>query len=358
MKVFSAPEKVTLNITNRCNLHCSYCAVSPTKNAPGDLSLEEWKRVVDELARIQVFQLLISGGEPFLYHDFPEILNHILQYHFRISINTNGTLFNVEVLSLLSQSGRLDNIQVSLDGPNSEIHDSIRGKGTFKKILGGATLLRQWEVPFSFFIVVCRNNKDHLEQMVQLSNELGASRITFSPMLPQGGALLHMDDLYLSFEEQKTVEAGVRSLRKIFPNLIGGSLVQTIEMMDQISEIDASKNQSTKINKITSCKGGISECSIRPEGWVIPCDRLWEYKVGDVKEESFQDIWLNSEGFQNFRKRFSRSMDSFKECQDCIYIDTCRGGCPAIPYNTGREIEGWDPLSCYRVFIGQKKSYL
>ncbi len=358
MKVFSAPEKVTLNITNRCNLHCLYCAVSPTKNAPGDLSLEEWKGVVNELALIQVFHLLISGGEPFLYLDFPEILRHIFQYHFRISINTNGTLFDAEVLSLLAQSGRLDNIQVSLDGPNSEIHDVIRGKGTFEKTLEGVVLLRQWELPFSFFIVVCRNNKDHLEEMVQLSNQLGASRITFSPLLPQGSALLHFDDLFLSFEEQKKVEAEVRLLKKKYPHLVGGSLVQTIEWMDQISEIDVSKKQSKKINKITSCKGGISDCSIRPEGWVIPCDRLWEYKVGDVKEQSFQSIWLHSEGFQNFRIRYSRCMDSFKECQDCIYTDICRGGCPAIPYNTGREIEGWDPLSCYRVFIGQKKSYL
>jgi len=357
MKVLSAPEKVTLNITNRCNLHCLYCAVSSTKNDPGDLSLEEWKKVIDELARIKVFNLIISGGEPFIRPDFYKILKHILKYHFRLSINTNGTLLDEEVLSLLAQSRRLDNIQVSLDGPNSTVHDYIRGDGTFEMLMETIRILRRWKVPFSFFVVVCRNNKDYLRKIVRLSKKLKASQITFSPLVPQGSALSHLDDLFLSFEEQKKVEEKLRQLKKGHPRLVGGSLMQGIEMMDQISKIDVLKRSPGDMNRITSCGGSVSECSIRPEGWVIPCDRLWDYKVGNIKEETFHSIWLHSNGFDHFRKRYSRSIDSFKECQDCFYTNVCRGGCPAIPYNLGMGIDGWDPLSCYRVFKGEMESY-
>jgi SynChlorMet cassette radical SAM/SPASM protein ScmE len=358
MNIPSAPERVTLNITNQCNLNCLYCAVSSTKNAPGDMNLEEWQAVIDELARIKVFNLLISGGEPFLRQDFYELLKHIFKYHFRISINTNGTVLNDRVLPLVSESGRLDNIQVSLDGADPETHDAIRGRGSFKKIIGGIKSLCEWKIPFSFFVVVCKNNKNCLGKIVSMAKDLGALQVTFSTLLPQGSALAHLDDLFLSFDEQKKVESELRYLKKKNPRLVKGSLVQTIEMMDMIARVGSNKDKPITPNKITSCGGSVSECSIRPEGWIIPCDRLWDYKVGNVKEESFQSIWLNSEIFRRFRKRYSRNMDYFEECRGCPYSDICRGGCPAVPYYMGRGIDGWDPLSCFRVFSGEIKSYV
>ncbi len=354
MKVFSAPQKVNLNITNRCNLNCVYCAVSATKNAPGDLSLDEWKAVVDELAQIKVFHLLISGGEPFIRPDFASILKYILQLPFRISINTNGTCMDEDAVLLLAETNRLDNIQISLDGHNAKIHDYIRGKGSFGKMMQGIQLLQQYEIPFSFFVVVCRNNFEHLKEIVLFSKKVGAAQIAFCNLLPQGSAIKHFKDLNLSFGEQKHAEAQLRRLKKSYPDLVGGSLVQTIEWMNAISRTPPTEQTPKIPNKITSCGGSISECSIRPEGWVIPCDRLWDCKVGNVREDSFQSIWLHSEGFRNFRMRYSRRLDSFEECKNCIYTGVCKGGCPAIPFNLGRGIDGWDPLSCYQVYSGQK----
>jgi SynChlorMet cassette radical SAM/SPASM protein ScmE len=358
MKILSAPQKVTLNITNRCNLECLYCGVSATKNQPGDLSLEEWREVVDELARLKVFQLLVSGGEPFMRADLSELLNHILRYHFRISINTNGTLFDDETISQVCRSGRLDYVQISLDGADSQTHDRIRGKGSFERTMRGLETVRRWEAPFSFFVVVSRNNKDSLQKIVRLSKRIGASQISFSPLLPQGSALSHFHDLFLLFDEWKEVEAELKELKKRYPRLIGGSLIKTIERMFEISKIDIPDHKSIKAHLITSCGGSVSECSIRPDGWVIPCDRLWDYRVENVRDKGFESIWLHSQGFKKFRERYSRRMDSFPECRDCIYTSLCRGGCPAIPYYMGRGIEGWDPLSCYKVFTGEMESYV
>ena len=358
MKVLSAPQKVTLNITNKCNINCLYCAVSPTKNDAGDLTLKEWKVVIDELARIKVFHLVISGGEPFMRQDLANLLEHIFNHHFRVSINTNGTLFNEEVLSLVSGSRRLDNIQVSIDGPELKVHDFIRGRGTFEKAVDGIKTLRRKKIPFSIFVVVCRNNKDHLKEIVRLAKKQGAKQVTFSPLLPQGSALAHLDDLFLSFKEQKKIEEELRHLKKKYPKLVTGSLMQVIQNMDRISQITVPEDKALNSNKITSCGGSVTECAIRPEGWVIPCDRLWDHKVGNVKQKPFQSIWLHSEGFQQFRKRYSRRIDSFEECRGCEYTDMCRGGCPAIPYNMGKGIEGWDPFSCYKVFKGEMQSYV
>ena len=358
MKVFSAPNKVTLNITNRCNLECTYCSVSDSKNASGDLKLKEWKRVIDELAHMKVFNLLISGGEPFLRGDFINILKHISGYHFRFSINSNGTCLDPEVLYFLAGVNTFSHIQISLDGADSETHDTIRGRGSFDRITEGIGALRDYKIPFSFFVVVCKNNKERLNEIVLFSKEAGASMITFCSILPQGSALLHLDDIFLSFEERKEVEAELSRLKNLYPELVGGSLIEGVRQMEKISRISVPDKPPSAGKKITSCGGSVTSCSIRPEGWVIPCDRLWDYKVGNVRDESFQSIWLRSSGFEEFRNRYSRFISSFKECEKCIYSGVCSGGCPAIPYNMGKGIEGWDPSSCFLVYTGKKRGYI
>jgi SynChlorMet cassette radical SAM/SPASM protein ScmE len=358
MKVLSAPERVTLNITNRCNLACRYCAVSSTKNVPGDLSLTDWCDVIDELARIKVFQILISGGEPFLREDFLHILRRIGRYPMRISVNTNGTCLREDVLAHLADSGRLNFIQVSLDGADAAVHDRLRGRGAFAMLRKGIDRLSHHAIPFHFFVVVNRFNFRHLEDIVRFAVDAGAASTAFSAMLPLGGALESLDVLQLSHMQQKETDRELRRLKRKYPRTVGGTLLQTIAWMDQITRLEGNKERPRRANRITSCGGSVSECAIRPEGWVIPCDRLWNYAVGHVKQSRFQDIWLYSEGFRRFRKRYVLRMDDFEECRDCLFTDVCKGGCPATAYGLGRGINAWDPLSCYQVFSGRKASTL
>jgi SynChlorMet cassette radical SAM/SPASM protein ScmE len=358
MKVLSAPERITLNITNRCNLACRYCAVSSTKNAAGDLTLAEWTSVIDELARIKVFQLLISGGEPFLRDDFTDILKCITRHPVRIAVNTNGTRLRKDVLAHLAESGRLNYVQVSLDGPNAAVHDALRGSGSFAMLCKGIDRLQRYQIPFHFFVVVHRLNFRHLEEIVRFAQNCGAKRTAFSALLPQGSAIDHLNELMLTFKEKKQVEMDLRRLRRKYPRRVGGTLMQSIDWMDQISELDFEKQPPRQANRVTSCGGSVTECAIRPEGWVIPCDRLWEYTVGNVRDLPFQDIWLHSEGFRKFRERYQRRMDDFEECRGCVYTDVCKGGCPATAYGLGKGINAWDPLSCYQVFCGRKESTL
>lgn len=356
MKILSAPERVTLNITNRCNLACRYCAVSSTRNSPGELSLEEWRAVIEELARIKVFQVLISGGEPFMRTDFLDILKCLARYPMRIAVNTNGTCCSEEILAHLAEGGRLNHVQVSLDGPNARVHDRLRGPGSFERLCRGIALLRRHRISFHFFVVVHRLNFRHLEETVRFARDSGANQAAFSPLLPQGSALQNLEKLMLSFEEQKQAEAVLRQLKREFPHRVGGTLLQNLEWMHHLQELHRKKRPPRKANRITSCGGSVSECSVRPDGAVIPCDRLWEYTVGNVRKNAFQDIWLHAEGFRRFRERFLQRMDSFEECRGCLFTDVCKGGCPATGFGLGRGINSWDPHSCFQVFSGRKDS--
>ena len=320
--------------------------------------MDSWKSIIDELARIKVFHLIISGGEPFLSKDLLAIVKHIIRHPFRLAINTNATLLNENIVTYLSRLSRLNYIQVSLDGPDATSHDQIRGKGSFEKLLSGIKMLRRHAIPFYFFVVVHRKNRKYMVDIIQFAKDNGAYQVAFSPIVPQGSALNHLKELMLSFEEGKVVDAELRQLKQSNPNLVGGTMMQGLEWMDQTSKISVHKESVSEPNYITSCGGSISECAIRPDGEVIPCDRLWEYGVGNVTKESFQYIWLHGEGFKKFRQRYQRRIDSFTECRGCRYTDVCRGGCPATAFGLGNGVEGWDPLSCYQVFRGRKKNTL
>jgi SynChlorMet cassette radical SAM/SPASM protein ScmE len=358
MRILSAPNRVTLNVTNLCNLNCIYCAVSGTKNAAGDLTTEEWKKVIDELAAIKVLRLTLSGGEPFCRPGFPEILAYILSKPFRITINTNGTCFDPESLSLLQGSRRIESVQVSMDGGSAEVHDALRGAGAFDRSVKGIEELKRRHIPFHFFCVVCRANMDHLEQLVKFAKKMKASTVSFCSFIPQGSGLGRYKELALSVEEECRAGNMLRGLRRRYGGLVGGSFLGGIDMFARIAALEKKGLPAAAPAFITSCGGSVKDCSIRPDGRVIACDRLWDLPVGDVRTEPFQKIWLHSEGFTEFRKRFSRRIDSFEECRGCRFVAVCSGGCPAIPFNTGRGFEGWDPLSCYLVYTGEKKSYV
>ena len=353
MKVYSAPQQVTLNITNRCNLDCLYCAVSDTKNDPGDLTATKWQALVDELAEMRVFHVILSGGEPFARKDFVAILCHILTHRFRISINTNGTSFSEEVLALLSRTSRLANIQVSVDGHLPEVHDAIRGRGAFSQTTAGIEKLRLHRLPFTFFVVVCRNNIDHLREIVTFARRAGARQVSFSEMLPLGNAKNHLNRLGLSAVERRQAAVVLRQLQRSNPGTVGGTFLQTIRWMDAVAGI-CEADLPPDSGRVTSCGGGISECSVRPDGVVVPCDRLWDYPVGNVRKSFFRDIWRLSEGFRSFRERHQMRMGDFGQCRSCRYTGVCRGGCPAIPHSRGEGVLGFDPFSCYRVFSGEK----
>lgn len=160
----------------------------------------------------------------------------------------------------------------------------------------------------------------------------------------------------LEHAEQKQAEKDLRKLRQKHPGAVGGTMLQGIDWMDQLEALDGEKTPPLKANRVTSCGGSVTDCAIRPEGWVIPCDRMWEFTVGNIKEKPLQQIWLHSEGFKQFRKRFTCRMDDFAECRGCHFTDVCRGGCPATAFGLGRGINAWDPLSCYQVYTGCRES--
>jgi radical SAM protein with 4Fe4S-binding SPASM domain len=150
-----------LQITDRCNLKCRHCYIG--EGSHQDLSKKQIQRVLEEFEEIQGLRLLISGGEPLLHPHFWEINDILRNYAFRSVLLSNGTLITKEVAQKLC----VHEVQVSLDGMKGG-HESLRGKGTFKKTITAIDHLQQANIRVSVATMIHRRNLSEFAQLASL----------------------------------------------------------------------------------------------------------------------------------------------------------------------------------------------
>ena len=153
-------------VTRRCNLSCAHCYLGDSKKE--DYNPELIRPLLDEFTRMQGLRILVSGGEPTLYKHFKFLNKALLDYPVRSVLLTNGTTMNRELVQQLN----FHEVQVSLDGMEMG-HDTIRGKGNFRKAIRAMELLREAEIDLSVATMVHRLNLDDWDNMRELVESFG-----------------------------------------------------------------------------------------------------------------------------------------------------------------------------------------
>lgn len=355
----SAPLDVFIAITYNCNLSCAHCNVYPTRDAGKELSTSQWVDFIRRLAEMKVFTLWISGGEPLLREDFFTLLDEIEKYHFHYGLNTNATLIDENISKELSRFKRLNHIVVSLDGSTAEIHERLRGKGSFDKTITGIRNLLLFHSHVSTYTTVNQYNYDDIENIVSLGKSLGVIAVKFNEMLPLGNALCHLPELAISNAQRRYLTRRLESLRAEFGNFVIGTVLEMSDFFKPFQALDEMENSqpSGTVNGLFGCGGGITKCTVRPDGYVVPCDRLWNFKAGNILTTDFQEIWKTSAIFAQMRQRARVSLDDIEHCRGCHYKSLCVGGCPAVAYELRGSVYEIDPLSCYKIYMGEGYPY-
>ena len=125
-------DSAKLKLVDGCNLTCFMCDFWKRKRE-GELSTDEWKKVLDDLASLRCRKVQLSGGEPFLRKDLLHIVTHAHELGMRVNVTTNGTLLRKDVLKPMLKLP-VRSLTLSFDGPVAHVHDAIRGlEGAFKK---------------------------------------------------------------------------------------------------------------------------------------------------------------------------------------------------------------------------------
>jgi mycofactocin radical SAM maturase len=317
----SAPVNLTWEITHECNLGCIHCLSASQAEMPEELTFDECKIIVDQLAGLKVFEINFGGGEPLLKKYFLSLVEHIHSKGMVTCISTNGTLLNEKVVSYFS-GNPLIHIQVSLDGATPEVNDRIRGQGTFTRVIKGIKLLADKQVPFSINTVVTSLNFSQLDQVKELASSYGGG-LRISRFRPSGRARASWEELKLNTSQLEYLSGWLTQ----HPAILTG---------DSFFSISNKGRKEMGLDMCGACK---MTCCIDPCGSVFPCAFLQEAEFwsGNLRETPFKEIWDDSPVFKRLR---TLEPDA---CKKCPRFNICHGGCPAVAYFVNRDLNKADP---------------
>jgi radical SAM protein with 4Fe4S-binding SPASM domain len=319
-----------LHVTNICNLTCSYCyhVNHVDKNA---LTFSEHTKIIDEYLllcskwMVKPF-LVIGGGEPFAYKKLTELLNYysINSNNAEYSIVTNGTLIDEKHLEYL-RDHNIRNIQISIDGYDSETHDSIRGKGTFKKIIEGIDKLKKNKIPISINVVLSKRNFNNLEKFFIFCKTTSLSRLTFTRMVPIGFGSNEINQI---LEPKELEDAFIKIL-----NLNNKMGIETNTSDPLFKIIDPTKGYKYRI--------GITGLTIFEDGNILPTSRL-PLILGNIRTTSLESVMVNSKLLNELRNEASH------ECENCCLFKECGGGNQEVAFSFYGSFNHTDP-QCWKV---------
>ncbi|MEE4240412.1 MAG: radical SAM protein [Desulfopila sp.] len=173
---FKAGERnVFFHILTSCNLRCKHCYINTSQHGTETLSFEtirQWLKLFSD--PVKTSNLVFLGGEPTLHPDLAACVAVAKKLNYAVTVDTNGFLFH-DFLTR-TRPDLLDYLSFSLDGPDSEINDAIRGQGVFKTCLENMKKALALGFKVSVIYTVSRKNIDHLHRMVPLLSDLGVSR--------------------------------------------------------------------------------------------------------------------------------------------------------------------------------------
>jgi len=133
----SSPLRIHLAITYKCPLDCAHCFVRNYRSKRMEMDAVDFKKLIDRLVEIGTYEILVSGGEPFIRKDLCECLDYALAKGMIVKLFTNGLLLGEDQIRKL-QGLRLNYLAIGFDGPNSISYSSIRGekgRAVFNEVL-------------------------------------------------------------------------------------------------------------------------------------------------------------------------------------------------------------------------------
>ncbi|MCX6676385.1 MAG: radical SAM protein [Methanothrix sp.] len=344
---FSAQSKpvVMWNLTAHCNLACQHCYMDAGSEAREEMSLEEGIGLVDELAGLKVPILIFTGGEPLLSRNFYALAFHAREVGLRTVISTNGTLITQGVARLLAEA-KIRYVGVSLDAAKPEQHDVFRGvAGAHARALQGLKNARDAGLKTGLRITLTRDNWQDVPALLNLAVQENIPRFCLYHLVPTGRGA-GMADRDVTPEQRRSV---IRLLAEAAEELKGENIeiLTTDSPMDGAYLLELLKDDPRRenVHKLLSnaggCSTGVKVANINQRGDVHPCHFMPQVVVGNVRERSFRDIWIDHPSAELEALRDIKS-NLKGACGKCEYLDLC-GGCRQKAYYYHGDLLAEDP---------------
>ena len=317
----SAPLKLFISVSNRCNLTCLHCMSSSSPSGRTKPTTADLLSLINEAAELGVFLVVVGGGEPLMRHDLWQLVAAMRRHGMGVSLTTNGTIVRPRDLQeLIRYEVR---VNVSLDGAEAN-HDRIRGNaGAFQRTIRGIQQMLDAGIRPTVRFTLMNSNLEDVDAVLDLCRELGVP--VKARRAKQAGRVIGTTDI-ITTPTPAYYDAVVK-LNKA--DNCG---------VEDLMNVTAAEKEPLLVSD-NDCGAGTRVMFVDEAGIVSPCTFLGEsFQAGQWAPGSLADFWANAPSFHRMR-----NLPENKTCGSCSRHRTCHAECPAMRLHTGGSLDADDP---------------
>jgi radical SAM protein with 4Fe4S-binding SPASM domain len=332
-------REVDINITNMCNLNCIHCAFSSHYTSKDRLNLDIYKKYINDLSNFGLEDVHLTGGEPTLHPDLPNMISYAVNKNINVRLITNGYMLNASKLKKYMEYG-LSSIMISLDGLE-RTHNMIRGKNdAFNKTINNIQIAKELGYNIRINAVISKLNMHELNDLILFIASLNVDVFSFFLYSPTGRDAIQQINNVLGANEWKNLITNIRKEIKLSDV---GNLQIAFEKGYYYFNND-SMDFDTYIGRGGGCYYLANICDyliILANGDVYPCALLTDKNIsyGNINKKDINDILYDRDNI-NIYKNFENKFD---KCITCIDWNYCKGACKAFVYTSYGRWDKSDP---------------
>jgi radical SAM protein with 4Fe4S-binding SPASM domain len=304
-RAWGGPTHLQIEPSTLCNLKCTLCPVAEGLERPtGFMTLECFQQAIANIGETVFLIILWDWGEPFLNPAIFDMIAHAKKKGINILSSTNGHVFAQEKNSAKLIRSGLDEIIVAIDGTTQETYGRFRQNGNLKKALDGArNLVKQKRALnaatplINLRFIVTKNNEHQIPHLKQLAKSLGVDVMSLKTLNPYG----------IYKENRATREAAYNT-------------IVPVRKQYQRFKYRMQRTMRRRVRRNPKCNKLWDYTNIRWDGRVCPCtyDYKGTYNFGNLKTDSFKDIWSGS-SYRKLRRQFREDSQQISICENCTY---------------------------------------
>ncbi|HXW73465.1 MAG TPA: pyrroloquinoline quinone biosynthesis protein PqqE [Steroidobacteraceae bacterium] len=323
------PLWLLLELTYRCPLHCVFC-YNPTEFARtgAELATADWIRVLREARALGSVQLGLSGGEPLVREDLEILVAEAHSLGYYINLITSGVGMTEARIAALKVAG-LDHIQLSFQDSTRVMNDFLSSTRTFELKEKVAALIRSHGYPMVLNVVLHRLNIDHVGEILDMAERMGAEYVELANTQYYGWAWLNRAQLMPSRAQLERAEEVTQRFRE----RVGNRMKIYFVVPDYFE------------TRPKPCMNGLGSVflALAPDGTAMPCHAarmLPGLTLPNVREQSVREIWYDSPAFNRFRGEAWMK----EPCRSCPERSKDFGGCRCQAYLLTGDPDNADPV--------------
>lgn len=322
---------VVWNVTNRCNLRCQHCYINARdQQYKNELSTEEAREFIQDLAGMKVPVLLFSGGEPLIRKDVMELGRLAADLGLRPVLSSNGTLINDELVREIKQAG-FQYVGISIDGAPAT-HDEFRAhKGAFAAALNGIKACINNGVKTGIRFTVNKLNQSDLPEIFDIIERESIPRFCMYHLVyaGRGEEMAELDTdrkekrAILEMVSQKTIELHRKGVEVEI--LTTDNHADGIFLYNYIKEHEPQRADEVirLLQMHGGCSAGTKFANVDPQGNVHPCQFWQDYTIGNVREKPFSQIWTSDDELMVKLREKDKHVKG--KCGQCDFKSLCCG---------------------------------